>query len=39
MEGKGICSECIYDDSCKYNRKFPVENCEEYTIFKDKETN
>lgn len=33
MENKGLCITCIYDKECKFPRKFPVLQCEEFSSY------
>jgi len=33
MESKGLCITCVNDKECKYPRKFPVLQCEEFSIY------
>ena len=30
MENKGLCSTCVYDLECAFERIFPVVECEEF---------
>ena len=30
MQQKGLCSNCVNDDTCTFPRRFPVAECEEY---------
>ena len=38
MEEKGLCRTCEEDKSCTFARKFPVLQCEEFTLEKVKDT-
>ena len=32
MENKGLCSTCVYDARCAFDRIFPVVECEEFFV-------
>jgi hypothetical protein len=38
MENRGICNTCIDDKGCVLRRKFPVWQCEEYSLDNSKTT-
>jgi len=31
MKKKGLCSRCMNNNSCNFNRKLPVRQCDEFT--------
>lgn len=37
MENKGLCSTCVYDADCSFNRIFPIVECEEFSDIKLKQ--
>ncbi len=39
MKNKGLCSTCVNDKECKFNRKFPVLQCEEFNDHEPEEQN
>ncbi len=32
MENKGLCITCVHDKDCIFQRRFPVLECEEFSI-------
>jgi hypothetical protein len=32
MESKGLCQTCSNDKTCSFDRKYPVNFCEEFSI-------
>jgi len=38
MKHKGLCSTCVNDKDCTYSRKFPVLQCEEFSVCECKPT-
>ena len=32
MENKGLCSTCVYDAKCVLHRKYPIVECEEFSV-------
>ena len=32
MENKGLCQTCCNDKACTFDRKFPVNFCEEFSV-------
>ncbi len=33
MEKRGLCSACVFDKECAFARKYPIWECEEFSIF------
>lgn len=38
MERKGLCSSCVNDKECVFERKFPVLQCEEFSDYESRLT-
>ncbi len=35
MQRKGLCLNCVNDETCTFPRRFPVVNCQEYECVND----
>jgi hypothetical protein len=37
MKNKGLCITCVHDKECRFPRKFPVLQCEEFSNYEPEE--